>query len=208
MVLLFTVLAGKEEVSLLEADFEFEHGSVKAKIGNAEAHWNASAGLYRYNKDGSKFFSPEVSAEVGASATAFKVEADGSYSIADGFDIQGKGELNIGKVEGKAGVKAVLLDEYGNFKPDITASASAEALLVEAKGSAGVTIAGIEANVKGKVGVGVGAKAEVGYVDGKFSFEVGAYLGVGASIGFEVDVGAAVNAVCDGAEAAWNWLTG
>jgi hypothetical protein len=69
-------------------------------------------------------------------------------------------------------------------------------------------VAGVEANVTGKVGVGVGAHADVGLTDGKFKVEVGAYLGVGGSVGFEVDIGGAVDAVCGQAKAFWNWITG
>ena len=208
-------VGGKIEGSLFKAEYSGEYGSISARLGTAEAHWSADAGMYYYDKDGNKFWSPRIAAEVGASATLLAINAEGKYLAAgkgtdttlDDFGVQAKGEVNVGKVSATAKVQSTFLDENGNFKPEIKASANAEALLVEAKGSAGVTIAGVEANVTGKVGVGVGAKAEVGYSDGKFSFEVGAYLGVGGSVGFEVDIGGAVDAVCTGAKAVWNWLT-
>ena len=201
-------IGGSKEGSLIEGRYSGEYGSVGAKFGNAEAHWNADVGMYQYDKNGNKFWSPRVAAEVGASATVFAVDANGNYKFNDYLGVQGKGEVNVGKVEGKAEVKSVLFDKDGNLKPEVKASASAEAIAVEAKGSAGVSVAGVEANVTGKVGVGIGAHADVGYTDGKFKVDVGAYVGVGGSVGFEVDIGGAVDAVCGGAKAAWDWATG
>jgi len=200
-------IGGKADWSLIEAKYAGEYGSVSAKLGNAEAHWSADAGMYQYDKNGNKFWSPRVAAEVGASATVLALAADGSYQFNDYLGVQGKGEVNVGKVEGKADVKAVMFDKDGKFKPEVKASASAEAIAVEAKGSAGVSVAGVEANVTGKVGVGVGAHADVGYTDGKLKVDVGAYVGVGGSVGFEVDIGGAVDAVCDGAKAVWGWAS-
>lgn len=200
--------------SLLEARYDGEYGSVSAKTGNAEAHWSADAGMYMYNKDGGKFWSPRIAAEVGASATVLTVAANGALQITgkdtattlDDFGFQGKVEGNAGKVEGKIEAKSILFDKNGNFKPEAKISGSIEAIAAEAKGSAGVTVAGVEANVTGKVGIGVGAHADVGLADGKFKVEIGAYLGVGGSVGFEIDIGGAVDAVCKSAQAAWDWF--
>ena len=70
--------------------------------------------------------------------------ADGSYKLNEYFGVQGKGEVNVGKVEGKADIKAVMFDESGKLKPEVKASAKAEAIAVEAKGSAGVSGGGVE----------------------------------------------------------------
>lgn len=40
-----------------------------------------------------------------------------------------------------------------------------------------------------------------------FKCEAGASLGVGASFGFEVDVGGMVNTVADTASAAWDYIS-
>jgi hypothetical protein len=49
-----------------------------------------------------------------------------------------------------------------------------------------------------------GAHAEAGYTDGKLKVDVGAAIGVGVSIGFEVDVSGTVDAVTGWAESAWD----
>lgn len=54
---------------------------------------------------------------------------------------------------------------------------------------------GTDIGVSGAVKVGIGAHAEVGYTDGKFKVDVGAALGVGVDIGFEVDISGTVDAV-------------
>ena len=43
------------EGSLLEGKYSGEYGSVSAKVGNAEAHWNLEAGMYKYDKTGTSF---------------------------------------------------------------------------------------------------------------------------------------------------------
>ena len=43
--------------------------------------------------------------------------------------------------------------------------------------------------------MGIGAHADVGIKDGKLKVDIGASLGIGASIGFELDVGGTVKAV-------------
>ena len=50
---------------------------------------------------------------------------------------------------------------------------------------------------------GIGAHADIGIVDHKIKCDIGASLGVGASIGFEIDTGGVVNAVSDMAKAIW-----
>lgn len=57
--------------------------------------------------------------------------------------------------------------------------------------------------VKGSVKVGVGAHADIGMKDGVIKCEIGASLGVGFDVGFEVDVGGMVNTVADAAKSAW-----
>ena len=50
----------------------------------------------------------------------------------------------------------------------------------------------------------MGAHANVGYKDGKLSLDVGATLGVGASVKLEVDIGGTIDAVKDLGQAAWD----
>jgi hypothetical protein len=203
----------KAEVSLVEFGLSGEYGSISAKVGTAEAHWEMGAGLYQYDENGNRFWSPTVAAEIGVSAAIVSVTANGAYSIYGGdtderwddFGVQGSVSSDIGAVEAKVEISSALFDEDGNFSPELKASASAEAIAAQADASAGITVAGIEANVTGKIGVGIGAHADAGYADGKLTLEVGAYVGVGGSVGIEVDVGAAVDAVCTGAKALYDW---
>jgi len=83
---------------------------------------------------------------------------------------------------------------------------SAEAIAAEASGSLDLNVLGGEVGVKGSINFGVGAHAEIGYRDGVFKFDVGASLGLGVSIGFEADIGGAVNTVVDAAESALSGL--
>ena len=81
----------------------------------------------------------------------------------------------------------------------------------EVSGAAGVKVLGTDVGLKGSVGVGAGIHANAGFQDGKLSVDVGAYVGVGGSVSLEIDVSGTVEAVCDGAKAAWDtvtdWLT-
>jgi hypothetical protein len=205
----------KAEVSLIELGLSGEYSSVSAKVGAAEAYWNAGAGVYQYDESGKRFWSPTVAAEVGVSAAIVSITANGAYSIYGGdtderwddFGVQGSVTYDVGAAEAKVGISLALFDEDGNLSPELKAGASAEAIVVQADASAGITVAGIEATVTGKVGVGIGAHADVGFTDGKIKVDVGAYVGVGGSVGFEVDAAAAVDAVYTGAKALYDWAT-
>ena len=66
---------------------------------------------------------------------------------------------------------------------------------------------GTDVGVTGSLKVGVGAHAEVGYTDGKLKVDIGAAVGVGFDLGFEVDVSGTVDAVVDVATSAWDGVT-
>ena len=70
-----------------------------------------------------------------------------------------------------------------------------------------MNIAGVEGKVNGSVNFGVGAHADIGLVDGKLKCDIGASLGVGASVGFEIDTKALVDTAVSTAKALWpgNW---
>ncbi len=210
----------KREVSFMEAkvagNAKYAQGSVEAKIGTAEAHAEASAGLYVYetNPDGTikKTLSPSVSAEVGASCSAVSVDAEGRIGLGEDNNMLG--------VYGKVEAEALSAEAKGKVKlnsKEIYAGASAEANLLKAEASGGVSILGTDIGVSGSVKVGIGAHAEVGFVDGKFKLDIGAAFGVGVDVGFELDVSGTVDAVCgavsgaadavwEGVQKAWNWV--
>lgn len=197
----------KAEATLAGASYTNKYGDVEAKIGTAEAHASATAGLYGYTKDGKQVFAPEVSAAVGASVCAATVAGKGSVGN-DYFGISSSLDASAGKASASASASASVFNKNGNLDPTLKASASAEAVLAEANVSAGAKVLGVEGKVTGGVKVGVGAHADVGYTDGVIKCDVGASLGVGVNVGFEVDVGAAVKGVTSGAKAVWNTVAG
>ena len=102
---------------------------------------------------------------------------------------------------------AQLYGEDGKLQPQLGVSASAEAIAAEVSGNVDVNILGGEVGVNGSVNFGVGAHADLGFKDGVVKVDLGASLGVGVSVGFEADIGGAVNTVVSGAESAWNDVT-
>jgi hypothetical protein len=90
----------------------------------------------------------------------------------------------------------------------VKVGASAEAIAGEISGKVGAKVLGTDVGVSGSLNYGVGAHANIGFSDGKLSLDVGATLGVGASVKLDIDVSGTVNAVCDGAKAAWKGVKG
>jgi len=166
------------------------------------------AGLYTIDtKTGKKVLRPGVGVTVGS--TVSLLTASQEAQLGDKYlGAYVKTEETIGKVELKGDAVVGLCDADGNFNPTAHAKLSAEALLVEASAKAGVKIMGADVGVKGTVNVGIGAHAEVGYKDGVFSADIGASLGLGASVKLEVDVGGVVDAVSGTAKSAWNTVSG
>ncbi len=119
-----------------------------------------------------------------------------------------KADVAVGKAEVKGSAVAGLRDADGNFNPTLHGKLSAEAIAAEASAKAGVKIAGTDVGVKASVNVGIGAHAEAGFKDGKFSLDIGASFGVGASVKLEIDVSGTVNAVSGAVQSAWSKFTG
>ncbi len=204
---LFTVgefgLDGSKEISAKDyygrAGDDNTYVEGEAKFATAEVHAGAHAGLYRYETTSSgekkKVFSPAVNAEVGASCAAF----DGSVNARAGnkyAGVYGKGNVRALSAEGSAGLDI-------NYH-EVHAHASAEADLVKASGSVGGEVLGVRAGVNGSVKIGVGAHADIGYSDGVVKCEIGAALGIGVDVGFEVDIGGAVKSISGAAQSAWD----
>ena len=195
-------------VSRTWKEYGYDNGNglkVNAKVGTAEAHASVSAGMYKMGKDGQRFWSPGVKAEVGASASIF----EGEVSKQVGSDMLGvtvKGTTTVGKAEAQANAGAVLFDENHKLNPQLSAGASAEAIGGELTGKAQVDVLGGSVGVKGSVNCGIGAHADVGLKDGVVKVDIGATVGVGVSVGVEVDVGGMVNTVVDGAKAAADFI--
>ena len=143
---------------------------------------------------------------LGASYTALSAKEQ-LYLGTDDAKAYGEMEVAAGKVSGQAAISGGLIDKNGEFNPSLYAGASAEAIAGEISGKVGVDVAGVDVGLEAGVSCGVGAHANVGFVDGKFSVDVGATLGVGLNVKFDVDVSGAIDAIAGGAEAAWTGLT-
>lgn len=184
-----------------EAGVQGKYGSAGVSALAADAYADASAGLFTKNDDGNLIFNPHIDAKAGASFTALHADAEAHVGNKM-LGANASAYADVGKVDATVKASAGVLDENGNFDPRLKASASAEAIAVDAKAEAGITVLGTEAKVSGSVNIGIGAHADVGYEDGVLSFDIGASLGIGASIGFEVDVGGTIDAVKSGAKSA------
>lgn len=201
-----------------DSDEEFKefgaHGSAEAAFVKAEASASAYAGVYSYSADGTKHFTPGLGAEVGVGVTAFSASAKGQLGD-EYFNIHGKASVDVGKAEAKASVNMGLFDAEGKINPQAGVKLSAEAIAAEAKGTVGGTIAGTSVEATGSVNFGVGAHANFGLVDGHFSMDIGASLGVGVGVKLDIDMSGTfnaavdtVNAISDAASSAWSTFTG
>ena len=196
------------EHSALHGETSYKDGIVSGEasysVSKAEAHASIKGGLYASSVDANGnvtyHLEPGIAAEIGASYTLFEANASGQIG-GDNLNVHGEVGVNAGRVSGQADASLGIVD--GKFTAH--AGAKAEAIAIEAEGKVGVNVAGIEGNVTGKVNVGIGAHADVGYHDGKISCDIGASVGIGASVSVELDVSGFVEnvgKVADGAKKA------
>lgn len=130
----------------------------------------------------------QIGANMGASFSALSAEQSGQLG-SEYFNVHE--EASVEFMSGSVGVGGTI--GLGGAALD----ASAELVLAQATGKAGVTVMGTDVDVSGSVQVGVGAHANAQIKDGKILLDVGASLGIGASVKLEVDVSGTVNAVRD-----------
>jgi hypothetical protein len=146
-----------------------------------------------------------VGAGVGASITAFSAEEKGYLGTED-TQVYGKVGVTVGKADAQADVSVGVVDKNGNFNPSMYAGASAEILGGELSGTVGVKAVGVDVGLKGSVNYGLGAHANVGLHDGKLSVDIGATLGVGASVKVDIDFSEAIDAVSEKAGDIWSGI--
>lgn len=140
---------------------------------------------------------------MGASVSAIEISAEGRVGN-DDIGVYANGETKALSASAGADGKFTLFNKDGKLDVQANVGVSAEANLVEASGSAGVEVLGADIGVSGSVKIGVGAHADVGYVDGHLKVDVGAALGVGVSVGFDIDVGGLANGVATKVSDSWS----
>lgn len=181
---------------------------------------SGSAGVSAFSKTFSNHYASFTVSALGA-------DASGQASVGithDGITAQASGNAGVYLVDAKAGVKAGPLQAAGEASVGAAANANAQVAFNPLKGdvdasggvgafagaqaneTAGLSADGTSATETANVGAGLGvdAKFDVGVDKGKVdvSFDVGAYLGVGAG----ADVSFSVN-VPKLADSAWHDIT-
>ncbi len=181
---------------------EWEFAKAEASIERDSFRLKANADVLKAETHAESYIGPlSAGAAVGASFTAFTATAQAEF----GDDMYGSylsGTVTAGKASAEASVSAGVYDKNGNFNPNAKVELSAEAIAGEISGTAGQKILGTDVSVTGTLNYGVGAHANIGYDNGKFQLDVGATLGVGGSVEFEIDTSKTINAVCDFAHSA------
>ncbi len=185
----------------LDTDGDGTYGYVAVLEG--EVHGELSAGLYVMDRYGKKKFSPGVNAEIGASVSLLHAEGEVQVLGDDMLGVDAGGQFSAGKAEAEASIGFQVYNEKGELNLQSSFNASAEAIAVEAEATVGLDILGGGVSVTGGINIGIGAHADIGYKDGVFKCDIGASLGIGVSLDFEVDIGGIVNTVCEKAEAVW-----
>lgn len=150
--------------------------------------------FYTDPETGEKRLRMAAGVNLGYTMTALSVAQEARLGD-ENFGIYSKIEGTFGKVEGKADAIVGLYDANGNFNPTAYAKLAGEVVLAEVSGKVEASVLGADVGVEAGINFGVGAHAEFGYKDGKFSMDVGASLGLGGSVKLEVDIGGMVNAV-------------
>ena len=192
----------KVENSLIHGEIKGENGLASGEAsynvchGEAEAHFKAGLYATKVDADGKVHYSlePGIDAKIGASFSLLDAAASGKIGT-DNLNIHGDAGVAVGKVSGEAQGQLGIVDG----KLSAHASGSLEAIAVEGHVSGGVNIAGVDAKATASVNVGIGAHADIGYHDGTFHVDVGASLGLGASVKVDIDVGGFIDNVAEGA---------
>lgn len=201
-------VGGEKSVSLLhfEGSHEGERFSAKGSVDVLTAGYTAGAGLGKFSykdKDGNDVSAYGVFGEASVNAAAAKAEGEVRYG-SDAFGVYAKGDAKV--LSGAANAECAVGWSSKGLQAKV--GAGAEANLAEVSGSAGIRVAGTDVGVKASAKVGIGAKADVGFKDGKFSFDVGASLGVGFEVGFDIDMSETIDFISEKSETFKSWADG
>lgn len=165
--------------------------SVSVGPGHIGAEASATFGLLKAE---GKYSSPKLKTESGVELLSF--DSNASVSVCEG---SAKARALVGGYYEK--------DENGKTVHHFEAGVSlnAEANLFKATASGQVNVFGIGLGGELTFKVGVGAKIDAGYIDGKLHFKIALAAGIGFEIGFSIDLGGFIDNVCilaDGAKEA------
>ena len=106
--------------------------------------------------------------------TAFQAKTDGRLGLGKNHDmlgVYGNGQITAGKIGANAKGTLALRNSKGEVSPTANAEFEVEAIAAEAKGSAGVSVLGVDAGVTGSVNVGIGAHAKFAMEDYKIKID-------------------------------------
>ena len=186
------------------AEGKYGEAGGSVEVCTAEAHIGGGVGVYYVEKDGKKVLAMGADLSAGVSATVFHASADAQFYVKAsgnaakwlGEDFQfigakGSADVKVGHVEASGGLKCRWIDG----KPEVVGEVAAGAYALKASAQGSVTCMGITASAKAEVNIGIGASAKIGFTGGKLRCELGASLGIGFKISFDLDIGGAVNAV-------------
>ena len=198
-------IEGEKTVSLLHAEGEYTNGrfSTKGSVDVLTAGYTLSAGLGKFSykdKDGKDVNAYGVFGEASVNAAAAKAEGEVRYGT-DAFGVYAKGDAKVLS----AAANAECAVGWSSKGLQAKVGVGAEANLAEVSASTGIRVAGTDVGVKASAKVGVGAKADVGFKDGKFTFDVGASLGVGFELGFDVDVSDTIDFISEKSKTFESW---
>lgn len=198
-------IEGEKTVSLLHAEGEYTNGrfSTKGSVDVLTAGYTAEAGLGKFtykDKDGKEIGAIGLYGELGGSVAAAKAEGEVRYGT-DVFGVYAKGDAKVLS----ASAKAESVFAWSDRGLQAKVGAGAEANLAEVSGSAGFRVAGTDIGVKGSAKIGVGAKADIGIKDGVLSVDVGASLGIGLEVGFDIDMSDTIDFVKENADNFKSW---
>jgi hypothetical protein len=172
---------GEASVAWKENQISGKYGTIDAAVGEAAADGEASA---RYGEDG-------LEGTLWGTAGIYAINGEASGTVA-GVDLAGQAYLGA-EVEGKAEARIDLLAGTVAVGTGVNAFVGAKAEGAATKKD--VLVKGADVTAKGAImtGAGIVAEGEFGYDDHviKADFDLGAAWGIGAEIGFEVELNVA-----------------
>ena len=174
-------------------DKDGSHFSAQFRALNFDTNYGAYVGLLG------------LGATAGASISLLHSEMEGQLGT-DMLGVYGKIGADIGKAEAKVDASLGLFDDKG-FNPSAHVGASAEAIAAGVNAEVGGKVLGTDVGVEASAYVGIGAHADFGVKDWKLTADIGAAVGVGASVKLEVDLSGTVEAVAGAAESVGNFIS-